>query len=261
MRKIKTKQFLRILKGDDLEFRISPFAFSLDEPVSVSGLHLPNDLSFEDCDFNEVTLTNCEFSGDISIKNSSIRALTFRACKLRDVRISSTSIGDLGLHHSIHLKHLIIKACNINSIMVMSNPTFMTIHIGCENSLRDCVISNNGTAKEEFGYCNVFICPERFESMLLDNTTTDTLHIGTFGKFASFTVKSVRAEIVLIDGCSVDSSDVLFENVQPLEAERSALHFINTTFDQQLFGDKAFQNYSLIKNHRESVDIEALILG
>lgn len=260
MRKINAKQFLKILKGEDLEFRISPFPFSLNEPACVREIHLPYDLNFSHCEFENVVFHRCRFSGNIAFVKSSIENLNLSECHLHNLNIETSSIDSFEIKASSELKELIIKASDINSILIDCNPIYETIHIGCENNVRDCHISKNGDSEKNSFLTKVFICPERFESMSLTDLITDALHIGTFGEYAKLIVKNVLAEVVLIDGCSTELSKVSFENVQPLDPSVSALHFINTTFDQVVFGDSAFKNYQEIKLHHQSVDVSSLLL-
>ncbi len=259
MRKINANQFLKILKGEDLEFRISSFAFSLTQPVFVDGIHLPYDINFNDCDLNNLGFSNCRFSGHLSITNSTIKSLSFVGCQLHNLNILSSSISNLEVSNSSELKELIVKGSDINELIVDQNPIYESIHIGCENNVRDCFISNNGDIGVNSFSTKVFICPEKFENMVLSNLTTEALHIGNFGEYAKFTVKDVRAEVVLIENCSTELSKVRFENIRPLNASISALHFVNTTFDQDVFGEVAFKNYQVTKIHHQSVDVLSLM--
>lgn len=260
MRKINDRQFFKILKGEDLEFRISPFSFRLIEPICVRGVHLPYDLDFTDCEFDNLTFDACRFSGDISFAKTSLRDLSFVECQLHDINVLATTIDCLEVRASSELKELVIKASSINSLLVTNNPIYETIHIGCENNVRVCRVSENGDPKKNSFSTKVFICPERFESMSLLNLTTDALHIGTFGKYARLSVKNVQAEVVLIDGCSAELSKVSFENIRPIDPSVSALHFIKTPFDREVFGMSAFNNYQVTKIHHQDVDVSSLIL-
>ncbi len=259
MRKVNANQFLKILKGEDLEFRISAFSFSLTQPVTVDGIHLPYDVNFDGCDLNELDFSKCRFSGHLSITNSTIKSLSFLNCQHHNLSILSSSVGNLKVCHSSELRALIVKASHINELTVDQNPVYESIHIGCENNIRACLISNNGDIDVNSFSTKVFICPERFEKMVLSNLTTEALHIGNFGEYAKFTVKDVRAEVVLIDNCSTELSKVHFENIRPLNSSVSALHFVNTTFDQDVFGEGAFKDYQVTKIHHQSVDVSSLI--
>lgn len=261
MRKINKKQFLKILKGEDLEFRISPFPFRLSQSVHIAGIHLPYNLDFKDCIMDHVVFSDCRFSGNIMINDARLKSLGFMACRLHDVAIDSCSIGSFTLEKSSELKELILKSSDIHKVLIDSNPIYETIHIGCENNVRDCQLSNNGEPEQNSFSTKVFICPEKFENIDLYNLTTEALHIGTFGEYAKFSVKDVNAEVVLIDGCSAELSKVQFENVRPLDVSVSALHFINSPFDPEVFGDTAFGDYKVTKIHHQNVDVAALMLN
>lgn len=260
MRNVSAKQFLKILKGEDLEFRISPFSFRMNRPLSVSKIHLPYDISFDGCDLGDVVFKDCRFSGHIDVANSNIKSLNFEGCQLHNLNLSTSSMGNFELIGSSELKELVIKRSDINRMVIKDNPIYETIHVGCENNVRDCVITNNGEPRLNSFSTKVFICPEKFENITLSNLTTDALHIGTFGEYAKFTIKDVKAEVVLIDGCSAELSKVNIENVQPQDASVSALHFINTAFDRDVFGETSFKNYKVTKIHHQNVDASSLML-
>lgn len=259
MRNINLKQLLKIMKGEDLEFRISPFAFRLVEPATIRDAHLPYDLNFQNCHFENLTFENCRFSGNLEFNTSSTKALSFEACLLHNLEIECADIASLTIKNSFEFRALIVKDSNINELLLKENPIYETIHLGCGNNIRNCTLTNNGAPDKNSFSTKVFICPERFEVIKVKNMTTDILHIGTFGQYAQLSIADVNAEIVLIDGCSALLSKVSFENVMPLDEEASALHLVNTVFDREIFNAEAFKNYKVTKIHHEKVDFSTLI--
>lgn len=259
MRSINLKQLLKIMKGEDLEFRISPFAFRLTESATIRDAHLPYDLNFQNCHFENLSFENCRFSGSLEFVASCTKALSFDTCLLHNLEIEEANIAHLSLRNSYELRALIIKDSNVNELHLEDNPIYETIHLGCGNHIRNCTITNNGAPDRNSFSTKVFICPERFEGIKIKNLTTDILHIGTFGQYAQLSVTDVNAEMVLIDGCSPLLSKVSFENVTPLDEEASALHLVNTVFDQVIFNTNAFKNYKITKIHHEKVDVSTLM--
>ena len=259
MRNINLRQFLKIIKGEDLEFRISPFAFKLNEPAVIQDSHLPYDLNFQTCQFESITFKNCRFSGNLEFVCSNTKNLSFDACLLHNLEVMNTDISSFSIKNSHELREIIIKDSNIDELELEKNPIYETIHLGCGNNIRSCIITNNGVSDENSFSTKLFICPERFEVIKIKNITTDILHIGTFGQYSKLNVDDVKAEMVLIDGCSAELSNVSFKNVMPLDAEASALHLVNTVFDQEIFNASAFQNYKTTKVHHQKVDVSALI--
>lgn len=259
MRNINLRQFLKIIKGEDLEYRISPFAFKLNESASVQDSHLPYDLNFRTCEFESLTFKNCRFSGNLDFINSSTKNLSFDACLLHNLEVLDSDIASLSIKKSHEFRAIVIKDSNINELELEDNPIYETIHLGCGNNIRSCIIADNGISDRNSFSTKVFICPERFEVMKVNKLTTDILHIGTFGQYARLSVVDVKAEMVLIDGCSPELSKVRFENVMPLDKEASALHLVNTVFDREIFSHTAFLNYKITKVHHQKVDVSKLI--
>ncbi|OEK06319.1 pentapeptide repeat-containing protein [Roseivirga misakiensis] len=258
MRRINQKQFLRIIKGEDLEFRISPFPFKLNEPLIIREAHLPYDLFFQDCKLDSLKFINCKFSGDLKLERTQIKSMTFESCQLHDFKINETDISSLEIKNGCEFKSLAIGDSAIDKIEVTDNPIYELIHLGCGNSIKTCYLLNNGDVSRNSFSTKVFLCPERFDFIEIDGVITDLLHVGTFGEYAQLKFKDIHAEIVLIEGCNSDLSKVNFENISPLDKEASALHFVNTAYDQELFGEKAFRDYSLTKIHHDTVNIEEL---
>lgn len=259
MRNINLRQFLKIIKGEDLEFRISPFAFKLNEPVLVKDSHLPYDLNFRACHFEKLTFKNCRFSGNLEFIDSNIETLSFDSCLLHNLEATGVDIGHISIENSNEFRSLIIKDSNVNDLILLNNPIYETIHLGCGNNIRTCTLEKNGVSEVNSFSTKVFICPERFEVMRIKNLTTDILHVGTFGQYARLNIADVNAECVLIDGCSFSTSKVSFKNIQPRDKEASAFHLINTVFDQEIFGEKAFRNYKVTKTHHQKVDVSTLV--
>jgi len=259
MRRINRKQFLKIIKGEDLEFRISPFAFWLIESVVIDNTHLPYDLIFENSKFENLSFVNCHFSGDILIDNSKSKSLTFDTCQLHSLEIKNADVTSLEIKNAYEINGLIINDSAIDKLHLVDNPIYELIHLGCGNSIKNCILMNNGDSAKNSFSTKLFMCPERFDSIQVENITTDLLHIGTFGQYAHLSITDSNAEVVLIEECSPGLSKVNFENIQPLDKEASAIHLINTVFDQELFGQHAFNNYKVTKMHHSPVDLTQLI--
>lgn len=254
MRKINLKQFLRILKGEDLEFRITSFSFKIDRAVFIEDIHLPYDLDFSHCEFENVQFNNCHFSGDFQLNQSKSKSLSFHNCQLQNLTIVNSTLNSVEICDSRELRELIIRSSNITSIDVLRNPIYETLHLGCENNIRNCQLLDNGAPEKNSFATKVFICPEKFEIINIERVTSDLLHIGNFGQYAHMQIKDVNSEVVFIDNCSTELSKVSFVNVRPLDKETGAFHLVNTAFDQEVFDDSAFKNYKTTKIHHRSID-------
>lgn len=259
MRIINLKQFLRILKGEDLEFRISPFPFKVERDVVLHNAHLPYDLNFVNCDLSSLTFKDCRFSGDLLFDNTRLDSLHFLGCRLQNIKIEGAQVHELVIDKSQELRQFTIQSSCVDSISVLNNPVYETIHLGCENSVRNFKMLKNGIPAENSFSTKVYICPERFEFISIEDATTDLLHIGTFGEYAKMVIKNVNAEVVLIDHCSPERSHVEFDNIKPLDKASSAFHLVNTVFDHTLYGKSAFGNYKMTRVHHHEVDASELI--
>ncbi|MFY0593773.1 hypothetical protein [Roseivirga sp.] len=258
MRRLNRKQFLKVIKGEDLEFRINSFSFKLHESVVISDVHLPYDLTLESCKLENLTFINCRFSGDLEIQSSKLESLKFESCQLHSLAINKSDISSIIVKNSTELNSLRIGDNDINKIEITDNPIYELIHLGCGNNIKECNLWNNGDPSKNSFSTKLFLCPERFDSIQVDQMTIDLLHIGTFGEYAHFSLANLKVDIILIEGCSPDLSKVSFKNIEPIDKSGGAIHLVNTAYDQDLFGD-AFKAYKDTKIHHDLAEILSLL--
>ena len=69
MRTLRAKDFLKIVTGQDLEFRMGAYAFRLSEDVSLHGVNIAHHFTFSGCKFKELHLDDATVSGSLIFEN------------------------------------------------------------------------------------------------------------------------------------------------------------------------------------------------
>lgn len=254
-RTLNTTQLQRILKGDDLEFRITQYAIQYLGDATFEDLIIPYDLNFKHCSFGQLIFRNCKFYGKVSFQNSNLKSLQFVGCELKDVDINSSETKELRLLDSVQVQKFHVGASSVNHLIIERNPVFEAIEVACENSIVNAQISENGNSELNSFKSTLYICPERFESMVLRNNTSEILHIGTIGQYSSFEIENYNANLVLFSNCNGENSKVIFENLQPIDPFVASVCIVNSNRIIEMKQNGVFSNFKHIKRYEQSVDI------
>lgn len=254
-RTLNTTQLERILKGDDLEFRITEFAIQHLETAVFEDLIIPFDLNFKQCSFGQFIFRHCQFYGKISFQNSTLKTLQFESCELKDIDISSSEVKDLKLLDSVQLQKFHVGASSVNSLTIERNQIFEAIEVACENNIVSAQISENGNSEQNSFKSTLYICPERFESMVLRNNTSEILHIGTIGQYSFFEIENYSANLVLFSNCNSENSKVILENLQPIDPFVASVCIVNSDRIIEMKHNGVFNNFKHIKRYEQSVDL------
>ncbi len=252
MRLISSKQFFRILKGEDLEFRILQYPIKLGVKLVFEDLVLPHDINFNQSSFDELVFKNCRFLGDLSFHDSKMNQLSFEGCDFKNLIIKASEISSLEVSRTIHVHSIQILASAINELVIQENPVFESIEMGCENNIMSAVIQNNGDVLRNSFKSTIFICPERFDSIILKDNTSEILHIGTIGEYAHFEVDNFQANLLLFSNCNGLSSIVNFERLMPIDSELASVCIVNSERIVSLNNDGVFSEFRSIKKYKQA---------
>ena len=259
MRSLNYAQFKRVLRGIDLEYRITGYSITLEKKVKFIGLHIPYDIGFFQCEFSIVEFENCRFSGNITLDNSDCKQLAFKGCQLQNVILKDSSLGSLTICNSSEIRKLDVYNCSVNEVVIEENPIFQEISLGCKNKIRNCFLRHSGSRRLNSFQTNVYICPEQFESFILQNLNTNVLHIGTFGNYSKLMLNDIHAEYVVFENCNGETSNVDIIDLKSGKSELGEMHLINTTIDSDVFDIKALQTQFNTKVHHKPVDVRELL--
>lgn len=254
-RTLNTTQFQRILKGEDLEFRITQYSLQLSVYSSFEDLTIPYDLNFKDCSFTDLVFRNCKFQGDVNFKECQIRGLKFEGCQFRDVDITGCKVSEVSLLESSEVHKFHIGASSINQLFVERNHIFEAIEVACENNIVNAVIHDNGNSDLNSFKSTIYICPERFDNISLKNNTSEILHVGTIGQYAFFEIDNYNANLVLFSNCNSDSSNVRFQNLQPIDPFKASVCIVNSERIIQLKHSGVFNSFRHIKKYEQQADL------
>jgi hypothetical protein len=252
MRTINSRQFLKILKGEDLEFRISQYPVRLVDKVKLEDLHFPYDIHFRESVFQELSFRNCRFSGDLSFSGSKIGKLSLRACDFRHLSVKQTEVLQFEVKKSVQAKSVTIGASAINSLVIEHNEVFESIELGCENHIMQASLSYNGDIQKNSFKSTIFICPERFDILKLKNNCAEILHVGTIGEHAQFEVENLSANLLLFSNCNGESTNVALRGLRPIDPAVASVCIVNSERIVRLNDQGVFNAFSRIKRYKHS---------
>ena len=245
------KQLIRILKGEDLEFRITQYAIKVSGVVVLEDMVFPHALTFRNCQFDQVEFRNCKFLGDISFKGSRLNRLTFSGCQLKDVDVEKCHTQKISLVNSVQVQKFHIGASDINHIEITGNPAFEAFEVACENNILTALIENNGQSSKNSFKSTIYICPERFDQMTLKNNRSEILHVGTIGQFSSFEIDGYNANLVLFSNCNGNNANVHFQGLQPIDVDSASVCIVNSDRVLELRQSGVFNSFRNIKNYEQ----------
>lgn len=254
LRTVNTKQLQRIFRGEDLEFRITEYPVKFDGALILEDLLLPCDLKFNDSDLGHLVFKNCRFLGNISFNHSQMNLLSFEGCEFRDVDINECEIHELNLHDSTLVRRFHVGGSAINSLNVERNPIFEAIEVACENNILQACINDNGHSEQNSFKSTIYLCPERFDSMVLKNNISEILHIGTIGQYSSFEIDSYCANLFLFSNCNSNDSKVNFQNLQPLDPSAASVCIVNSERIVAMKQEGVFNDFKHIRKYVQEVE-------
>ncbi|GEM_PF-5454647 len=259
MRTLNYAQFKRILTGIDLEYRITGFSLSLDRKAKFTDLHIPYDLNFFECQFQSLEFENCRFSGNITFDHSSCQSLEFNSCQLQNVVLKDAELDTLKLSDSSEVRKLDVYNSLINQVSLKSNPIFQEVALGCKNKIRKCSITDLGSPSVNSFQTTVYLCPEQFESFVLNSINTDVIHIGTFGNYSKLSLANIQADYVMFENCNSDTSQIEIIDLKANKFNQGEIHFINTAFDSDVFKINELKPHFKTQIHHTPVEVKTLL--
>lgn len=255
VRPINHKQLLRILKGEDLEFRITNYPVTVSGTLKLEDLTFPHDLAFKESNFEALEFKNCRFLGKLSLRNSDLKVLKFESCEFSDLEIDKSHIKELTLNDSTKLHKFNLGASSVNNLEIKRNSQFQAIEVACENNIMSAFIEDNGNGVTNSFKSTIYICPERFDNMVLKNNISEILHIGTIGQYSSFEIDNHSSNLVLFSNCNGANSKVNFKNLQPLDPFLASVCIVNSDRIIELKQNGVFSKFKNIKKYDQSVDL------
>ena len=72
-------------------------------------------------------------------------------------------------------------------------------------------------------------------------------------------VERVGVNVLLLENCNPQKSQISFSEVRPIDPEISQFHFVNTSLEEGAFNDTDISAFRLLEHNQERVDVEALL--
>lgn len=253
LRQVSVKQFERIIKGEDLEYRILRYAVNFKQPIVLEGINISRELSFQNSSLSEVIFKNCTFTADFQLTDTRCSSLVFDTCRLNNISLKESVIDTLTVKSSKYLERFSISDSSINELNICDNQVFETIDIGCGNNVVTAKINNNGS-KNKGNDSTIYLCPERFDNITLKKNSSKTFHVGTVGNHSTFKVEDCKADMLLFSNCNGDHAEVHINGINPINPEESAIYLINSEKINHLQEQGVFSAFQNIKRYDELTD-------
>ena len=261
MRSLRAKDFLKIITGRDLEFRMNPYRFKLLEDVNLDNVEVIHDLEFGQCQFRKVTLNQVKLTGAISFTDSQLKCLEITQSDFREIKIKDARMNRLLVKGNTAIGSLWVNGSMINELEVSENQRFETLHIGCANEIQRAVLNSNGFHNGQGSSSQVYLCPERFNHLEVDRLNSGKVEFGTFGEFAHMRVNDVVASEVALENCCNEKSDVLFTNIRPNEEGGSRFKIANSNIGPAVLANSELKRFKHIQVENSSIAEELLMLN
>lgn len=261
MRTLKAKDFLRIITGQDLEFRMTTYAFRLSEDVSLHGLAVSHELTFTNCQFKEVHLDDANITGALNFEECEFNSLEVVNSNVQELVVSDCRMDAIHIQSNETIGSLMIEGSLINRLEINGNKRFERLHIGCANEIQKAVLNSNGFKNEQGKGSSVYLCPERFSHMEIDKLDSGRVEFGTFGEFAHMRVNEVIADEVKLDNCSNEKSDVVFTNIRPKTNKGTQFSISNSNIGSSVFANSEVKRFDRFSVENSSIADELLMLN
>jgi len=261
MRTLKAKDFLKIVTGNDLEFRMTSYAFRLAEDVSLHGVSVAHNFTFKGCKFKEVHLDDVSVTGSLTFEDCELKSLEVVNSDFSEIAVSESRMDSLHICGNEAIGSLSVDGSMINRLEVRDNKRFERLHVGCANEIQKALLTSNGFKNEQGDQSSVYLCPERFNHLEIDRLNSGRVEFGTFGEFAHMRVNELTAAEVKLENCSNAKSDVLFTNIRPKSEKGTKFSIANSTIGPEVFADGEIKKFDQFSVENSSITDELLMLN
>ena len=156
---------------------------------------------------------------------------------------------------------LSVNASLINRLELRENKRFERLHVGCANEIQKALLTSNGFKNEQGDRSSVYLCPERFNHLEVDQLNSGIVEFGTFGEFAHMRVNEVTASEVKLENCSNAKSDVVFTNIRPKTEKGTKFSIANSEIGPEVFTNGELKKFDQFSVENSSIADELLMLN
>lgn len=261
MRALKAKDFLKIVTGNDLEFRMTSYQFELIENVHVENVTISHDFSFANCKFKNLHFENVSVKGSLEFDQCQAKSIGIENSEFEELSVKAVRMDSFYVCGNGSIGTLKIDASFINDLDISENHRFDALHIGCANEIKKALLTSNGFHNGHGDTSHVYLCPERFCHLEIDRLNSGKLEFGTFGEFAKMRVNDVTAAEVALQNCSNEKSDVVFTNIKPKEDGTTKFTITNSKIGPEVFENKEIKEFDHFSAENSSIAEELSMLN
>ena len=234
MRLLKAKDFIKVIKGEDIEFRISPYEICVKEPLVIEGIKSIYSLSFPKVKFKSLTIRNCNFSGTLKFNQLVGKNFCFEKSTIEGLTILDSRIEQITVKSNERVGALYFDRTSTNKLSIVKNKNFESLHLGCANNVLKANLSRNGMLNNLQSKSSAYICPEQFGEIDIVGLKAASVEIGTFGEHSRLTVNGITTDSFKIKNCNATKSQVSLKNIRPMSSEMSQLTIEDSILDESV---------------------------
>lgn len=261
MRTLKAKDFLKIVTGNDLEFRMTSYQFRLVEDVVIENVTISHHFSFSNCYFKNLHFENVNVKGALEFNQCEAKSIGIRGSEFNELSVQGVRTNSFYVCGNHSIGTLNINGSLINELDISENHRFDALHIGCANEIKSALFTSNGFHNGHGDSSRVYLCPERFCHLEIDRLNSGRLEFGTFGEFAKMRVNDVTAGEVALQNCNNEKSDVVFTNIRPKEDGTTKFTITNSKIGPEVFENKEIKEFDHFSAENSSIAEELSMLN
>ncbi len=246
MRSIDQSGFFKILSGQDYEFLINGFSFRMFEDVRIknSRCSSAHSLKFGNSRFKSVFFSDLELNSNIVFNHCTFETIAIEHSGIQSMQFKNCVIDKLLVSCNKWVNELLLADSQINTLLINDNNKIDQLHIGCDNLLDQAQIMNNGESNAN--QSRFFLCPERFNDIIVNNLKAAHFELGTFGQFSNLNIDNVTADEVIFKNCFEKSNNVQIGDFKPLSKESSIVKISDSYLNSSIFTNDFLSRKSIL---------------
>ncbi len=244
MRLLKAKDVLRVIKGEDIEFRLNPYDIQVKEPVVIDGVRSIYSLEFPRIKFNSIVIRNCEFIGSLKFKHLIGDNFSFENSEVGKLGMYNSTINRVSVKDNKKIGELNFDRTSINDLSIVQNRSFEKFHLGCYNNVLRATFSHNGFLNSGMTESSVYICPEQFGEIDIKKLNASRVEIGSFGEHSRLSIDGVVTDEFKIKNCDYSKSQVSLKNIKPMGEHKSQLTIEDSVLDETVLQESEVKKFN-----------------
>ena len=220
-----------MIKGEDIEFRIKPYAIRVKEPIIIDGIENRCSLNFTALKFDSIEIRNCKFEGAINLNGLKGKNFSFHNCSVKAFKLLGSTIDSLSIHSNNVIEEMYLDKSSINDLLIAKINHVNKLYLGCLNNVMRATFSHIGNKNTNLSQSSIYICPEQFGVIDIQQMCAGRVEIGTFGEHSVLKADGIFTDDFKIKNCDNSNSQVVLKNIKPLSEWASHVTIEDSVLD------------------------------